>query len=754
MSEASIAPLRVAVVGCGAVTQANLMPVLAGHAGLQVTALIDRSRERAQALASAYGVARVETDMDPVLGDVDGVILATPPVHHAPATLAAATRGRHIFVEKPMTIATTDAEAMVAAADAAGVVLSVGLYRRVLPSVRLLRALVATRQYGRVLALDAEEGGPYGWQLASLDVLTRSGGGGGVLIDIGSHVLDVLLHVVPGVAALETYRDNARGGIETDCELSFSIAHDGHDVPVRVELSRTRELRGSIRVRCERATIELMRADFTQVRVHAASEPGPSTSAAAGTPGPPPIRLTAEWAGQTEYIGYQAFRDEIDDWVNAIASRTEPMLSGRSVVPVVKLIEECYRHPVPLVEPWTDEGLRPAAPAAIPAPAAPGRRRVLVTGAGGFLGGRVTELLRERYGWDVVPLVREPKSAARLARWPGNIAIGDVCSAEDMDRAMAGCDAVVHCAVGTIWPPDAARRVTVEGTRIAAEAALRAGVRRFVHISTLFVHKRDGAGTIDESTPVDPPLSDDYGQAKLAAERALEAVAKQGLSTVVLRPVRIYGPFSRTFTVRPLQAMAEHRFALSGDPDVPANMVYVDNVVEAIARAVEAGDAVSGSAYLVSDAEQLSLSAFFGELAAAGGYAVRLSTAASNGQAPAAPGLTSRWIGAVKSIATSPELRAMVRRVLSTDPIGTLPRKWWDASPAMQQKLLKKFGADAAVIYRPTAADTEDDLVYYGEAGRVSIEKAKAELGFVPPVSHERAVALTVAWARYARLLP
>ncbi len=81
------------------------------------------------------------------------------------------------------------------------------------------------------------------------------------------------------------------------------------------------------------------------------------------------------------------------------------------------------------------------------------RRRVLVTGAGGFLGGRAVELLGERYGWDVVALVREPKGAARLARWPANIVVGDICSPADMDRVMPGCDAVVHCAVGTSGSP-------------------------------------------------------------------------------------------------------------------------------------------------------------------------------------------------------------------------------------------------------------------------------------------------------------
>src|SRR5205085_8526713 len=116
------------------------------------------------------------------------------------------------------------------------------------------------------------------------------------------------------------------------------------------------------------------------------------------------------------------------------------------------------------------------------APRSTKMKRVVVTGAGGFLGGRAVELLRDRFGWDAVPLVRSPSSAARLARWPHDILLGDICSRADMDRALKGCDAVVHCAVGTSWKADEARRVTVDGTRTVAEAALAAGVSRFVHI--------------------------------------------------------------------------------------------------------------------------------------------------------------------------------------------------------------------------------------------------------------------------------
>jgi nucleoside-diphosphate-sugar epimerase len=349
--------------------------------------------------------------------------------------------------------------------------------------------------------------------------------------------------------------------------------------------------------------------------------------------------------------------------------------------------------------------------------------------------------------------VRSPRSAARLARWPGEIAIGDVCSAGDMARAVQGCDAVVHCAVGTAWPPDAARKVTIEGTRTVAEAARAAGVRRFVHISTLFVHRRDVDGEITEATPLEPPARDDYGQAKLAAERALADVARGGLSTIVLRPARIYGPFSKTFTIRPLQAISERRFAIAGDSSVPANMVYVDNVVEAIARALEAPDGHSGAAFLVSDPEQVSLGEFYDFFGREAGVTIDTVPEPETLNAPAT-GLGRRWMSAVRTIATSPEFRGIVRRIIETDPIGALPRKLWNRSPEFQASMLRRFGSSPAVVYRPGAAGGVERLVYNGERARVSVGKLERDLGFTALVRRDRAMALTLDWARHARLLP
>ncbi len=731
-------PLRVALVGCGAVSKASLLPVLAGHERVSIYALVDRNERRARELADAYGIPRVLADADALTREqVDALVLATPPAHHAPATIAAAAKGLHVFVEKPLAIRAADARAMVEAGDRAGVVLSVGFYRRFLPSAQLLETIIERGDFGRPLAVDAEEGGSYGWQLATLDVLTKSAGGGGVLIDLGSHLIDLVLYVMGAIPHLERYADNSRGGIETDCELHASLATRQGVVPFRLELSRTRELRGSIRVRCERATLELPRANFTEVLVHPANGPDNEER---------PYRLSAAWSDTRDFIGYEAFRREFDDWIDAIERRGEPVLSARSVAPVVSLIEEAYAARTELAEPWTDEGFR--APAVRSGGPLSGRR-VLVTGAGGFLGNRTVELLREKFGCEPVALVREPKGAARLARWPSEIVLGDICSRADMDRALRGCEAVVHCAVGTSWKPEETRRVTVEGTCTVAEAALAAGVKRFVHISTLFVHQRDLGGTIDETTPLNPPANDSYGTAKLAAERALASVAQKGLSTIVLRPARIYGPFSKTFTVRPLQALLEGRLAISGDPDVPANMVYVDNVVEAIARALETPAALNGSAYLVNDPEQLTLREFYQYFADASDASLRLVADRPGGGPPRRRG----WIEGLRAIALAPEVRALVHRILDTDPVGTLPKKLWDASPGVQRRLLKLFHVDAAVVYRPQPAACGELLEYRGEHAVVSSARLSTELGYVPAVMPTRAMALTLEWAEEARLV-
>jgi predicted dehydrogenase/nucleoside-diphosphate-sugar epimerase len=753
-------PVRVAVVGCGAISCSYHIPVLAGHEGVRLAALVDRDVVRARELARGYGVKTVVPDVSELEhGSIDAAVIATPPAHHAPCCIDLARRGIHVLVEKPLAVTAADARAMAEAARASGVVLSAGYLRRLFPAVRLLRAALEEGALGGPVAFDAEEGDEYTWRLATLRNLRKDQGGGGVLIDIGSHVLDLLLYLFPGPFEVLEYGDNALGGIETDCRLRLRLRRGEGAVDGRVELSRTRKMRSTLRVVCERGTLELRTGERYRVTVvpHGVHLADPDRET------PRPFSLQASWADEPETVGYEAYRAEIDDWLGAIRSGGQPLLSGDSATRTVALIEECYRTAGRLSEPWVWETVRPASPAedgklpAVPRRAEPGR--VLITGAAGFIGCRTAEVLHLGQGWKVRALVHTPGSAARLARLPVEMVQGDLKSREDMGQAVQGCDAVVHCAVGTSYGQ---RReifaVTVGGTRNLAEAARAAGVRRFVHLSSIAIHGGGVPGVLDETAPVRPTRRDDYSESKAKAERVIQKAARAGLSALVLRPGNVYGPFSRTFSIRPIQYLKKGRLELVGSADTPSNTVYVDNLVHAVVRALEApAELADGQAFTISDGDGMTWGEFYGYFARELGAELRTAPADEAPRRSWWPGWgplawPGAWFRGLKAVLTSAEFRALGKRVLRTDPIGRLPRWLLERCPWLDRGLRRLVGTEATVIYRRPAPAVEDVMRVRPRTGLICIAKARRLLGYEPPVPRERALELTAKWIRHARL--
>src|SRR5579875_2882350 len=145
-SKPQFGPLRIALIGCGAISQQIHLPILAGHEEIKLAALVDRDTGRARELAKGYGVETVLGDAGELHpDDIDAAIVATPPFHHAPCTIALLRRGIHVLVEKPMATNYADALAMVEAAEETGMVLSVGFFRRLMPSMRMFKALLDSR---------------------------------------------------------------------------------------------------------------------------------------------------------------------------------------------------------------------------------------------------------------------------------------------------------------------------------------------------------------------------------------------------------------------------------------------------------------------------------------------------------------------------------------------------------------------------------------------------------------------------------
>lgn len=241
-------------------------------------------------------------------------------------------------------------------------------------------------------------------------------------------------------------------------------------------------------------------------------------------------------------------------------------------------------------------------------------KKVFVTGATGLLGsGLCSRLLEE--GASVTGLVRAPERAKDLAARGVTLVQGDLSrTGDDLEAAIQGCEAVLHCA-GVMTPDFVKRRsyfrsVNVEGTRRVAEAALATGVRRFVYVSTAWVYGFDAKPGTDESSSRHPSR-DSYCDTKLETENLVrELVATRGLPAVMVQPAEVYGPGDRSWTLVPLRMLKEGTMMLPGGGRGLLQPIFVDDAVEGILLAAERG--AVGEAYLLAGPEVVTCREFFG----------------------------------------------------------------------------------------------------------------------------------------------
>jgi nucleoside-diphosphate-sugar epimerase len=173
--------------------------------------------------------------------------------------------------------------------------------------------------------------------------------------------------------------------------------------------------------------------------------------------------------------------------------------------------------------------------------------KYFVTGATGFLGGRVARLLRAA-GHDVVALVRDPSQAVALASEGVELARGDVTDRASLRVPMASADRVFHIAG---WYKLGARdralgqAVNVEGTRNVLEMMRELGVERGVYTSTLAVNSDTHGRVVDETYRFKGKHLSEYDRTKAAAHDVARELADAGLPLIIVQPGVIYGPGDR-----------------------------------------------------------------------------------------------------------------------------------------------------------------------------------------------------------------
>jgi predicted dehydrogenase len=214
--------VRWGILGCGDVAEKKSGPALYQAGGSELVAVMRRDHAKAEDFARRHGAKRAYDSVEALLADaeVDAVYIATPPYLHCEQTLAAARAGKHVLVEKPMALNAAECDRMIAACRSAGVHLHVAYYRRFYPKFVRAKQRIDEGVIGRILGgrlLMCSRSGTGGWR-------TDPGiSGGGHFFDVGSHRLDMLIHLLGDVAEVSGYAENLLGHHEAENDVVLAL---------------------------------------------------------------------------------------------------------------------------------------------------------------------------------------------------------------------------------------------------------------------------------------------------------------------------------------------------------------------------------------------------------------------------------------------------------------------------------------------------------------------------------------------------
>jgi nucleoside-diphosphate-sugar epimerase len=361
-----------------------------------------------------------------------------------------------------------------------------------------------------------------------------------------------------------------------------------------------------------------------------------------------------------------------------------------------------------------------------------GNDLILVTGASGFIGGRLVELLAER-GLRVRAAVSNTSNLARLSQLAVEPVRADLADHASLSQAVAACSVVFHAAYR--FGSDAKQqKINLTGTRTLAEGFLKQGGRHFVHVSSMSAYGDPCDGDLTEQSP-QRPTQEPYSATKQNIERLLlDLYRTRGLPVTILQPAIVYGPHGNIWTTPLLGQVRSMRIVLPKGGRGLCNAVYVDDVACALMLAADC-EAAIGESFLIAGASPVTWRDFYaayekmlGKTAVVDLNEAQLQLAESHSRR--SPPL--KW------------LRAGARRLL----------------PGRVKTALKR-GAGMLQKPRAEAPDSEPPLflpsgllrAVYASQAHIRIDKARKILRYEPVVDLDEGMERTAAWAREANLL-
>jgi predicted dehydrogenase len=331
-------PIRLAIIGCGAITEKGYLPAVQLLSNIDLTHIVDLNLERAERVAKQFNIPNSIEDYRLLYGKVNAVVVATPPNSHAPISVDCLKHGLHVLCEKPLAPTVREAEEMIAVSRKTGSHLVVGMNRRLSWSSALLKKLIDKNFLGNIQRFDFEEGSQFSWPLRTPHLFQHREFGG-VLADTAFHLFDLIFWILGSQRSqLIRYRDDGWSGVEANAIVELALKLGSRQVSGRIELSFTRKLRNTIKIYGERGYLEAPVSGGSEVKYYPENQEVD------------PVIMKSEGARSMSL--YEELAIQLSNFANSIINNSQDYVAAHEVIATLSLIEKCRYSRELMVHPW------------------------------------------------------------------------------------------------------------------------------------------------------------------------------------------------------------------------------------------------------------------------------------------------------------------------------------------------------------------------------------------------------------------
>lgn len=323
--------MNIGLIGAGAIAQQAYLPLMKDFPELKLTAIVEPVERISNDLSHKFSFSYIGPNLEAALKHVDAVIICVPNFLHYPIAKLCLEKGKHVLCEKPITTNVRDGENLLRMAKARSLTLTVAHVRRFLPAVKKIKEIITTGTLGALKGFDFREGTVFSWPTVTAFIFDKEKAGGGVLMDIGVHLLDLLFWWLDDEVASFQYADDNLGGLESTSEIQMTFRRG---VTGHVKLTRLAALNNFYTFYFENGVLSWN--PFTPRRIYIRKDRNLITSQKAEKGAP--------------------VRELLLDFSAAIRDKRPPFIKGEEAIQALRFIEACYaaRQAIPMI--WLKGG--------------------------------------------------------------------------------------------------------------------------------------------------------------------------------------------------------------------------------------------------------------------------------------------------------------------------------------------------------------------------------------------------------------